>query len=285
MTRSFPTSTDERFQETAFRRLPLAFMATAAAAGGILGPGWSEAAGPLPWVFSLAAIGLPHGAADFAASRRTWRGWPLAVLWLAYVATMAAVAAAFATAPVPVIVAFAAVSCWHFGAAHLDAEPATGGEIPAGPGASAPLARGSGVLARGCTVLALPLIAWPQATGAAASDLAAVVVGRDAAAGLFPPSMVWSAGLALALVATLAALATLVGDARQPADRRPWWRLPVELAVIAALSSGTPGGRWSTSACHFAENGPHPGGIWAVRSSESTSPPCRFSSRPGPPSA
>jgi len=134
-----------------------------------------------------------------------------------------------------VIVAFAAVSCWHFGAAHLDAEPATGGEIPAGPGASAPLARGSGVLARGCTVLALPLIAWPQATGAAASDLAAVVVGRDAAAGLFPPSMVWSAGLALALVATLAALATLVGDARQPADRRPWWRLPVELAVIAAL--------------------------------------------------
>ena len=220
-----------RFREIAFRRLPLAAMAGAALAGAMGGPHWSAALGPLPWVVALGCVGLPHGAADFAVSHRVWQGWPLAIVWLAYMAVMAAVLAGFAVATMPMIVAFAAVSCWHFGTAHLDTAIAScsDGRVPQ----SAP--RMVAALARGCLVLAMPLAAWPAATAAVAADLAALSVGRGPAADLFPPAAVRVAGLGMAAVSMAAAAAEGLVAIRRPRSRRAWLKGLGELAVIASL--------------------------------------------------
>lgn len=217
------------FHESAFRGLPLAVMAAVAAMAAVTGPAWSAALGPMPWIVSLGLVGLPHGAADLAASRRAWRGWTLVAVWLAYAAAMAAVAAGFALAPRMAIVAFAALSCWHFGATHLDADRDAGVARP----------RAIAAWARGCGVLALPLAAWPESTAAVANDLATLAVGRGAASDLFPPALVHWAGVLL-VAATFAATA-LEGllTIRQPGGRRAWLRLLVELAVLMALG-------WST---------------------------------------
>lgn len=214
-----------RFQEIAFRRLPLAVLAGAALAGAIRGSHWSEVLGPLPWIVALGFVGLPHGAADYALSRQAWQGGPLAIVWLVYTAVMAAMLVGFAAAPSVAIVAFAAVSCWHFGAAHRD----TAGLQ------AAVHARSVAALAPGCIVLAVPLAAWPEATAAAAADLAALAIGRGPAADRFPPPAVRAAGLGLAAIAvTAGAIEGLLAMGR-PQSRRAWLRLLVELAVIASL--------------------------------------------------
>jgi Brp/Blh family beta-carotene 15,15'-monooxygenase len=220
-----------RFREVAFRRLPLAVMASAGLAGALGGSQWSAALGPLPWVVALGCVGLPHGAADFAVSHRVWRGWPLAIVWLAYTAVMAAVLAGFAVAPVPTIVAFAAVSCWHFGAAHFDTAIASCSDGRVSRSAQ----RIDAALARGCLVLAVPLAAWPVATAAVAADLAAVSVGRGPAADLFPPAAVRAAGFVLAAVSMAAAAAEGLVAMRRPRSRRSWLQGLGELAVIASL--------------------------------------------------
>jgi Brp/Blh family beta-carotene 15,15'-monooxygenase len=204
---------EARFREVAFRRLPLACMAGAAAVAAWCGAGWTETLGPLPWIVSLGFVGLPHGAADFAARRR------------AYAAAMAAVAAGFAVAPAPAIVAFAAVSCWHFGAAHRDGEP-PGGDLTPRPLAA---------LCRGCAVLAMPLAVWPEATARAASNLAALAIGEPAAAALFPAATVRAAGIALAAVTVTTVAAEGLLAARRPGGLRAWFRLLSELATIVGL--------------------------------------------------
>lgn len=214
-----------RFREVTFRRLPLALMAAAALAGALGGGAWSAAVGPLPWVVALGFIGLPHGGADFAVSHRAWQGWPLAIVWLAYGAAMAAVLAGFAAAPLTMIVAFTGFSCWHFGAAHLDTE-SVDSAIRAGPGAA---------LLRGCLAVAVPLAVWPEATAAVAADLAALAVGRGATADLFPPAAVRATGLGLAAVSVAAAVAEAVLATRRPGSRRAGLKLLADLAVIVSL--------------------------------------------------
>lgn len=214
-----------RFGEVAFRRLPLAVMASAAVAGALGGAGWSVALAPLPWVVALIVIGLPHGGADFAVSHRAWHGRPLAIVWLTYGAAMAAVLAGFVAAPVAMIVAFTVFSCWHFGTAHLDTES----------GDAAGHTRPAAALLRGCLVLAVPLAAWPQATAAVATDLAALAVGHRAAADWFPPAAVRAAGLGLAAVSVAAAAAEAVLAARRPAGRRAGLNPLADLGVIASL--------------------------------------------------
>lgn len=220
-----------RFREVAFRRLPVAVMAGAALAGATGGPQWSAALGPLPWLIALGCVGLPHGAADFAVSHRVWQGWPLAIVWLTYTAVMAAVLAGFAAAPVPTIVAFAALSCWHFGAAHFDTAIASCSDGRVSRSAQRMVA----ALARGCLVLAMPLAAWPAATAAVAADLAALSVGRGSTADLFPPAAVRAAGLGLAAVSMAAAAAEGLVAIRRPRSRRAWLNGLGELAVIASL--------------------------------------------------
>jgi Brp/Blh family beta-carotene 15,15'-monooxygenase len=220
-----------RFREVAFRRLPLAVMASAGLAGALGGSQWSAALGPLPWIVALGFSGLPHGAADFAVSHRVWQGWPLAIVWLAYTAVMAAVLVGFAVAPVPMIVAFTALSCWHFGAAHFD----TASVASSGRRVSRSAQRLVAALARGGLVLAVPLAAWPVATAAVAADLAALSVGRGPAADLFPPAAVRVAGLGLAAVSVAAAAAEGLVAMRRPRRRRAWLQELGELSVIASL--------------------------------------------------
>jgi Brp/Blh family beta-carotene 15,15'-monooxygenase len=212
------------FRERAFRRLPLVCLAAAGAAAAVAGASWSEALGPLPWIISLGFVGLPHGATDFAASRRAWRGWSLAAVWLAYAAAMATTAAVFVTAPRLAITAFAALSCWHFGAAHRDTDAMQ---------RSRP--RAVAALARGCAVLAMPLAAWPDASAAAARDLAALAIGPVAARDLFPPAAINLTGLLLAAVTAVATLVEGLWAARRPGGLRAWLGLLVELAVIVSL--------------------------------------------------
>ena len=213
-----------RFREAAFRHVPLGCMAAAGAVAAIAGAGWSEALAPLPWIVSLGFIGLPHGATDFTVSRQAFRGWPLAAVWLAYSAAMAATALGFVTAPRLAIVVFAALSCWHFGAAHRDTD--------AGDGAPP---RTLAALARGCAVLAMPLAAWPDATAAAARDLAAFAIGPVAARELFPPPALHLAGLVLAVVSAVATAVEGLQAAARPGGLRAWLRLLGELAVITGL--------------------------------------------------
>jgi Brp/Blh family beta-carotene 15,15'-monooxygenase len=217
-----PGAASEAFFGRAFDRLPLACLAAVAAAAAVTGPGWSERLAPLPWLLSLAVVGLPHGAADFAISRRACCGWQLAGLWLAYAAIMALVAVAFMAAPVMALAAFAALSAWHFGAADadLDRPPPTG------------WARAVTAAARGCPTLAAPLAARPEATATAASELLALALpaGRMVTA-----VQVQTAGIVLAAVAVAAIVADGLLARRQTGDPSRWlWHL-VALGVLLAL--------------------------------------------------
>jgi Brp/Blh family beta-carotene 15,15'-monooxygenase len=202
-------------------------MVVAAVAGAVAGPEWSRSAAPLPWLISLVFVGLPHGAADFAVSRTICRGRMLALVWTGYAAAMAAVAALFVAAPLLSIAAFAALSCWHFGAA--------AGESESPKPHAAPDTLMAGVVSRGCGVLALPLAAWPAATAAAATDLVALAVGPHAAAGMVPEAAVRSAGLALVFLTVLAAAIEGMAAAGHPPSRRSWRHDVIELAVIGSL--------------------------------------------------
>ena len=84
----------------------------------------------LPWLVSLVAVGLPHGAADWAVSRRAWGAATLRI-GAAYLACMTAVLGLFIAFPTPMVTAFAALSVWHFGMAHADGQepPISGGAV------------------------------------------------------------------------------------------------------------------------------------------------------------
>lgn len=190
------------FQDAAFRRLPLAVMLASAAACLAWGPGWSVRAAPWPWLASLALVGLPHGAADLAVTRRLLGRTGVLRLFVGYTAIMLIVGAAFATWPATVLASFLALSGWHFGAAHAD-------------GQSPPLRRRPGGLflaavARGASVIGMPLAAWPEAAAEVARSLAALA-GTDWVA---DPAAIRSAGTACVAVGA-ASLAAEAWSTRQ----------------------------------------------------------------------
>lgn len=213
------------FHDRAFRDAPLAIMLGMAATAALGGAGWTAEVGAWPWLVSLFVVGLPHGAADFAASRSVWRGSSLAAVWSWYLAAMAVVATCFRVAPVVTICLFAIASCWHFGTAHLDTE---------GPRRRRGI-RSIRALARGCGVLAGPLVAWPSATAAAATELTALATGRAAAASLFPTWAVMTAGLCLAAIGGIALVAEACGEWSRPEGLPRLRRLLVEMAAIIGL--------------------------------------------------
>jgi Brp/Blh family beta-carotene 15,15'-monooxygenase len=228
MNRLWPATalgTSGGFQKLSFHQLPLAVLATAAAGGALAGSGWSEELAALPWIVSLVLVGLPHGAADFALSRRAWRGWPLVGLWLAYVAVMAGVAIGLVAAPLAAISVFVVLSCWHFGKAHVDSEPF----------ASDWPERVVATLARGCGVLAVPLAAWPGATAGAASELVSLTVSGGRGEQLISVAAVQAAGLILLALTLLAVVVEGMLVIRTPGGGRRWLRLVMDMAVIAAL--------------------------------------------------
>ncbi|MFN7811931.1 MAG: Brp/Blh family beta-carotene 15,15'-dioxygenase [Planctomycetia bacterium] len=217
---------DRRVAEIAFRRLPLACLAAAAVAGCAVGPEATAKAAAVPWLIALAAVGLPHGAADLAVSRRLCGRESLAAVWAAYITVIVAVVAAYALAPVTVIVLFVLLSVWHFGRAHAAAEPL------ARPRSR--LAKIGAAVARGGIALGVPLAARPRAAREVAADLLGLT-GHAADAAALSAAAVSSFGLAI-LAAALVGLACEVASTGHLADgQRRAGRLLVELAVIALL--------------------------------------------------
>lgn len=223
---------DGRFADLAFRRLPLACLAAAAATGVVLGPGWSARAAAIPWLMALAVVGLAHGATDLAVSRSLCTAARLPRIWATYAATMATVATAYAIAPIGVLVLFTLLSTWHFGHASAEAD-----------GPERESCRWSvrvRAFARGGWMLGVPLAAWPEATAAVAADLLRLT-GQGGHAALPARGVMIVRGLGVALVATAAgAVASewaAVGRRRDGPRRRA--RLFGEVAAITAIGGAT----------------------------------------------
>lgn len=211
-----------------FGGLPLACLVAAALAGAVRGPAWSERWAAWPWLVSLVVVGLPHGAVDWAVTRRTCPVGTTRRLAVAYLLGMLAVLGLFVTLPVPVIAVFAAVSVWHFGMAHAD------GQTPSFDGS--PLTQGLAALARGGLVLAVPMACWPAETAAVVDHVVALATPRSAAVS---QEAVRGIGIALA-AATLAAF--VIEAARswsEPSARRRTLATAAEMAAFAALGLAT----------------------------------------------
>lgn len=219
---ALPPTADDRFAALVFHALPLACLAVPAVVAAVTGPEWTVVAAPLPWLVSLVFVGLPHGAADLAVSRRVWRGWPLTGLWAAYAGIMSIVAAGFMAAPSLALAMFAFLSCWHFGLADADLRVHPPRDLGS---------RGLAAAARGCVVLAVPLLVWPGATAEAAMDLVRLASPAAAAVG---PGDVHRTGALLAVVGIVAITLEGVACAGRPACVATWARGLLDLIVIGA---------------------------------------------------
>ncbi len=216
--------------QTTFRVAPLAVLATAAAAAILLGPAWSRQAAAVPWLVALVAVGLPHGAADLAITRRTC-GWPATVqLFAVYAALMAAAVVALLLAPRLTVVLFAASSIWHFGLSHAQGQsppPAAGWPWPA-----------VAALARGAGVLGVPLAAWPDHTSAVIAELFRLLARAGAGpAAAFAPAAIRMAGVGLTLTAILALAVEAWAFRHTPDARRRSTETLVDLFVIGLLGA------------------------------------------------
>jgi len=225
---------DDPFHALAFRLVPLGLMLATAGAGAAAGAGWAERIAPLPWLVSLAIVGLPHGAADLAVTRRIGRG-SVARMFSIYLACMVAVLALFMAAPVPLIVLFAALSLWHFGMGHAD------GQTP--PIAAGFLPRARAALARGAPVLGVPLAVWPTETASAILGLVELV-GTPAqvlrAQAAFAPDAIRMVGQVLLVVGAVALVAEIWATRGTPGALRRSRDTCVDLAVVTALGTVAP---------------------------------------------
>ncbi len=226
MVRATPSAADG-FGTLVFRRLPLACLVAPAVAAVVAGSQWSAWLAPLPWLCSLVFVGLPHGAADLAMSRRLCPAGTLGRVWLAYAAIMAAVIAGYAMAPLAMITAFVLLSVWHFGRAHARSQQSSVDDS----GRMAACA----AVARGGITLGVPLAAWPAASAGVASDLLRLT-GHDLAVHPLPVAAVQTLGIALVALALACAAVEM---AMLRGDRRRVGQLLVELTVTAAVGYAT----------------------------------------------
>lgn len=217
-----------RFDILAFRVVPLLAFGTLGLAASVTGLAWTAAAAPWPWLVSLVVVGLPHGAADLAVARRLCRS-PAAVatLFTRYAAIMALAGVAFAVAPVPVVLAFLALSGWHFGAAHADSQSPPPGRRPGTLALAA--------LARGAPVLGIPLAAWPEASAAVAGAVARLAGSYPA----FPPSAVRDTGIVLVALGAAALAAEAWRTRGDPGGPDRTLATIVDLSVIGLLEATT----------------------------------------------
>lgn len=220
------TAPQSRFDVAAFVVAPLACLGAAALAAACCGPEWTSRAGPVPWLLSLVVIGLPHGAADFAAARRVC-GWPATVrMGLLYTGCIGLVFAIFMVAPLPLIAVFALVSVWHFGMAHADGQlpPVERGVVP----------KALAACARGGLVLGVPMACWPAETADVVAGLVRLM--RSPSPG-FSVAAVQTTGIGLAAAALACFAVEAARSARSPAGRRRTLETAGELAVFAALGA------------------------------------------------
>ncbi|SNS20262.1 beta-carotene 15,15'-monooxygenase, Brp/Blh family [Geodermatophilus saharensis] len=179
--------------------------------------GW----GDLAWVPLVAGLllGLPHGAADHLvpAHRLGWRPPRTALFALGYAAVATLAWLLFRAAPAPALLAFVALSVWHFG---------TGETAFADLRAGRPVRRQAvASLVLGGLVLLVPLA---RGAGEAAPVLAAVVPGSG---GAVPPAVV-----AVVLAVVLPAGGALAVE-RLLAGR---WLEAAEVAVLLVLVGVAP---------------------------------------------
>ena len=174
--------------------------------------GWGDAA-PAVLVAGL-LLGLPHGAVDHLVPgfRLGWRLRVLAGFAAGYAALAAAGWLAFRAAPGAALLAFVAVSVWHFGSgetafADLRAGRPVRRRVPA-------------AVVVGALVLLVPLVRGAEATAAV---VAAVVPGSDGRL----PSGLAAVVLGVVLPATAVLAGTLLGARR--------WLDAAELGVLTAL--------------------------------------------------
>ena len=174
--------------------------------------GWGDAA-PVVLVAGL-LLGLPHGAVDHLVPgfRLGWRVPVLAGFAAGYAVLATAGWLAFRAAPGAALLAFVAVSVWHFGSgetafADLRAGRPVRRRVPA-------------AVVVGTLVLLVPLVRGAEETAAV---VAAVVPGSD---GRLPPELT-AVVLGVVLPATAVLAVTLLGAGR--------WLDAAELGVLTAL--------------------------------------------------
>ena len=221
------------FERFAFRTLPLACLLLLSLAAIIGGSGWTSRWAALPWIVSLVFVGLPHGAADLAVTRRLCGRASTVRIFAIYVACMAAVLAAFLLAPGLLVVLFTGLSIWHFGLAHADGQsPSIDRRWDA---------QATAAIGRGAAVLGVPLAAWPVETAAVAADLLHMArsAGLSAVAtpARFDPSMIRTTGFGLLAAAAAAVAVEAVAGRRVPAARRRSADTLVDLLVIGLLGA------------------------------------------------
>jgi Brp/Blh family beta-carotene 15,15'-monooxygenase len=183
------------------------------------GLGAPAAVGAVALPLAVAGIlaGIPHGAVDHVVpgwvARRPLRPAALAALLAAYLAVAAAGTAAVIWAPTPTVLAFLAVSAWHFGRAEVVVAAQTAGRPVPPAGGDLPL-----TLAHGLVTTVLPAAAWPAVAVPLLAALAPGLAGLPTAAlHAVAVAVVCGAGLVVAYLLAR----------RRPADA-------VQLALLTA---------------------------------------------------
>lgn len=216
--------------DRAFRIVPLGCLLAAAILSLLFRPGWSMRMAAVPWLVALVAVGLPHGAADLAVTRRLC-GRPAALrVFAIYAASMAAVLLGFVAAPRLTVTLFAAVSIWHFGLSHAQ------GQSP--PPSAAWRWQAVAATARGASVLGVPLAAWPAGTSAVIAHLSAFV--HRAGTGpppAFDPAMIHLAGVWLVLAGLIALSIEAWAFRRTPGGPERAAETLVDLLIIGLLGA------------------------------------------------
>ena len=227
------------FDAVVFRGLPLALMLMAAAFGLLAGSTWSKIAGPAPWILSLFFVGLPHGAADLAVANRLCAGRSTIRLCAVYLLGIPVVFLLFCSAPLIVIVLFTVLSIWHFGLSHADNQspaPATG------CGLAVRWRQVVASLARGCSVLGVPMLAWPEETAQVAQQLLALIRSGTmqlACESFFAVATVRLTGLCLVGLSGCALVVEMLTAGQVPGAWRRWCETLIDLFVIGLLALTT----------------------------------------------
>lgn len=225
----------ELFEDRAFRFGPLVCLLAAAVASYVFGSHWSSVVAPAPWILSLLVVGLPHGAADLAVANRLCHGSATSWLLVSYFAGMAIVFGLLMFVPLPVIAIFTVLSIWHFGLSHADGQSPPmfldSHGIHRWPQVAAALARGG-------SVLGVPMVAWPNETAAVVERLLRLVGNGSIApewSNAFSSATVGLAGVWVLSISAAAFAAEALAARETPGGLGRSFDTLVDLAVIGLL--------------------------------------------------
>jgi len=199
------------------------------AAAAAAAPDLARAAAPWPWIIALLVFGLPHGAADHLVNdrdrvRHGQRGGAVGFLW--YGGWMLLAAGLVVLLPHLAVIAFLALTAWHFGAADL--HDLTG---PPGEATRRRRAWWTAAWTRGALVVTIPFAVNPLASWAPF----ALATQAD----VEPDLLTAFRGSAAVLAGACFVIACLVGP-RLAIGRRTGALVIVETAAAALLLAVAP---------------------------------------------